>query len=105
MTHALGLTGATQQIQAALLVDVEMRADGRPEAAGPMATLAGVHVAVLASVEIGRGPAQIRDGALECASIGQPPDLLEHGIHAAAREKLALVKAEAAEGAATRAAA
>jgi hypothetical protein len=56
MPDARGLAGAAQQFEAALFVDMKVRTDGWPEAAGPMTVFAGVDVAVFAAVEVGGGP-------------------------------------------------
>ncbi len=68
--------GAAQEVDAALLIDAEVRADRRPEAARTVAALARLHVPVLRAVEIRRGPAEIGDRAAERVRLGQLADLL-----------------------------
>ena len=95
--HARLRARAAEQVELLRLVNAEVGTDRRPEATGPVATLAGFHVAVLAGVEICCRPAQIRHRAAKRFGLGHPPDFLEHRIHAAAGEEFALVKAQATE--------
>lgn len=65
MFHAGLFACAAEEIQAWLLLNSEVGADGRPETTWAVAFFAGVDMSVLGGVEIGGRAAEVRDCAFE----------------------------------------
>ena len=94
--------GSLEEIEAGLFVDLEHRANRRPETTGAVTLLALLGVAVAGAVKIGRGSTQVGHRSPESGRGRQLADFLEHRVDAAAGEELALVESESAKGAPAR---
>ena len=88
-----------------LVVGIQIGADGRVDARGPLALFAEVLVAAAHPVHIGRGAAQVAQVALEIGHGRDGAYLLEDAFGRAAHDKFPLVGRDGAEGTAAKAAA
>ena len=93
------------EVEQARVVGVQVGAYLGVYAAGALAVFAGLVVAAVHAVHVGRGTAEVAEIALEVVHLGDLTDLAQDAFLGATGNELALVGGDGAEGAAAKAAA